>query len=131
MNKNALQAAVVDCFYSRDGYVVHFSTERWKLSKDVTIPISSLTPYLQKNEYSVRRVLEFYARTAAPWHARNIFGRFLHYCEQMQGTELFSVASFISYRSSLDKKTEWYMGCCAGRSVNGRGLDTQVSLMRF
>ena len=114
MNKNALQAAVVDCFYSRDGYVVHFSTERWKLSKDVTIPISSLTPYLQENEYSVRRVLEFYARTAAPWHARNIFGRFLHYCEQMQGSELFSAASLISYRASLDKKTEWYMGVLRG-----------------
>lgn len=114
MNKNALQAAVVDYFYSRDGYVVHFNTERWKLSKDVTIPIGSLTPYLQENEYSVRRVLEFYARTAAPWHARNIFGRFLHYCEQMQGSELFSVASLISYRSSLDKKTEWYMGVLRG-----------------
>nr|WP_231114264.1 site-specific integrase [Pseudomonas putida] len=93
---------------------MHFSTERWKLSKDVTIPVSILTQYLQENEYSIRRVLEFYARTAAPWHARNIFSRFLHYCEQMQGSELFSVASLISYRSFLGKKTEWYMGVLRG-----------------
>ncbi|MCO6059019.1 site-specific integrase [Pseudomonas sp. MOB-449] len=114
MNKNALQAAVVDRFYSRDGYLVHFSSERWKLSKDITIPISSLAPYLRGKDYSVRRVLEFYGRTAAPSSAKNIFRHLLHYCEHMQGSELFSVASLISYRSTLSKNTEWYMGVLRG-----------------
>lgn len=114
MNKSALQAAVVERFYSREGYEVLFSSDRWTLSKDITIPMSALALHLQERAYSFRRVLEFYARTAAPSHARNIHARFLHYCEQMQGSELFSVASLISYRSTLNKKTEWYMGAMRG-----------------
>ncbi|WP_028629268.1 site-specific integrase [Metapseudomonas resinovorans] len=114
MNKHALQAAVVDRFYSREGYLVHFNSERWELSKDIAFPVGSLSKYLLGRDYSVRRVLEFYSRTGAPSHARNIFNRILHYCEQMQDSELFSVASLISYRSSLNKKTEWYMGVLRG-----------------
>ncbi|EKT4562194.1 tyrosine-type recombinase/integrase [Pseudomonas putida] len=114
MNKNALQVAVVDRFYSRDGYLVQFDSSRWELSKDIAIPVGSLSQYLGERDYSFRRVLEFYARAGAPSHARNIFNRFLHYCEQMQGSELLSVASLISYRSSLDRKTEWYMGVLRG-----------------
>lgn len=114
MNKNALQAAVVDRFYSREGYLVQLGSSRWELSKDIVIPVGSLSQYLAERDYSFRRVLGFYARTGAPSHARNIFNRFLHYCEQMQGTELFSVASLITYRSSLNKKTEWYMGVLRG-----------------
>lgn len=114
MNKVSLQAAVARSFYSREGYLVNFSSERWELSKDVKIPVIYLAPYLKEKDYSVRRVLEFYARTCAPFHAYNIYSRFLHYCEQMQGLELFSLASLISYRSSLTKKTEWYMGVLRG-----------------
>lgn len=114
MNKDALQAAVADRFYSRDGYHVQFDSSRWELSKDVVIPVGSLSQYLEDRDYSFRRVLEFYARTGAPSHARNIFNRFLHYCEQMYDSDLFSIASLISYRSSLDRKTEWYMGVLRG-----------------
>ena len=114
MDKIALRAAVVDRFYSREGYLVSFDSSRWELSKDVTIPIGSISSYLAEKDYSFRRVLEFYARTAAPWHARNVFGRFLHYCEQMQGSEILTVASLISYRSSLSKKREWYIGVLRG-----------------
>lgn len=113
VNKNA-QAALVDRFYSRAGYLVQLNSFRWELSKDVVIPVGKLSRYLGENDYSVRRVMEFYARTAGAWHARNIFGRLLHYCERMQDTELFSVASLISYRSSLNKKTEWYMSVLRG-----------------
>ncbi len=131
MNKNAIQAAVADRFYSRDGYIVQLDSSRWELSKDIAIPVGSLSQYLGERDYSFRRVLEFYARAGAPSHARNIFNRFVHYCEQMQGSELLSVASLIAYRSSLDRKTEWYMGGYAVRSANGPGLDIQVSLLRF
>jgi len=114
VNKNALQKAVVDRFYSRDGYLVQFHNARWRLSKDVDIPVDKLARYLGELDHSFRRVLEFYARNASPTHARNIFERFLHYCQKMEGTELFSVTSLISYRSSLDKKTEWYMSVLRG-----------------
>lgn len=114
MDKNALQTAVLDRFYSREGYLVHFDSSRWELSKDVTIPIGSISRYFAERDYSFRRVLEFYARTGAPSHARNIFNRFLHYCEQEKGAELFSSTSLISYRSSLNSKTEWYMAVLRG-----------------
>lgn len=91
MNKNALQVAVVDRFYSRDGYLVQFHSSRWELSKDIAIPVGSLSQYLGERDYSFRRVLEFYARTGAPSHARNIFNRFLHYCEKMQGLSLIHI----------------------------------------
>lgn len=114
VDKISLQAAVVDRFYSREGYLVQFDSSRWALSKDVTIPIGSISKYLEERDYSFRRVLEFYARTAAPWHVMNIFYRFLHYCEQRQDSEVLSVASLISYRSSLSKKREWYIGVLRG-----------------
>lgn len=110
MIKAAAQGAVVDVFYSREGYLVHFSHERWVLSKDVVIPVGALQPYLQDLDYSFRRVLEFYARTGSPSYAKNVFNHFLHYCEQMKGVGLFSVESLISYRASLPKKKEWYVG---------------------
>ncbi|QYX46926.1 site-specific integrase [Pseudomonas tussilaginis] len=114
MDKTALQAAVVDRFYSREGYLVQFDSPRWELSKDVTIPVGSISKYLAERDYSFRRVLEFYVRTGSPSHAKNIFYYFLHYCEQMQDSELLTVASLISYRSSLSKKTEYYMGVLRG-----------------
>lgn len=123
MNKNAIQATVLEHFYSSAGYLVDFNSAQWTLSKDITIPVSALRQYLQERDYSFRRVLEFYAKTAAPSHAKNIFNRLSHYCEQMQGTELFSVVSLISYRSSLSKKNEWYVGVlrCAIRQWSRLG----------
>lgn len=110
MKASTLEVLAVEEFCSRDGYSVEFSSDRWRLSKDVAISISRLRPYLQERDYSVRRVLEFYARTASPTYTQAAYEMVLHYCRQMEGSELFSVASLISYRSTLTTKTEWRMG---------------------
>lgn len=70
MGKTELQAAEAGEFYSRDGYLVKFISDRWELSKDIIIPIGASAPYLQELDYSFRRVLEFYARTNAPSHTK-------------------------------------------------------------
>lgn len=120
MKASTLEALAVEEFYSRDGYRVEFSSDRWRLNKDVAIPISKLKPYLQERDYSVRRVLEFYARTASPTYSQAAYEMILQYCRKMEGSELFSVASLISYRSTLTTKTEWRMGGCARSSDDGR-----------
>lgn len=114
MGKAELQAAVAGSFNSRDGYLIVLDSGRWELSKDVSIQVDAMTPYLKDRDYSYRRLLEFYARTNAPSHAYNIHRQFLHYCKQMKSSDLFSVASLVSYRSTLTQKTEWYMSVLRG-----------------
>lgn len=115
MNTLAAQVNAVEDFYSRDGYRVRFDDERWKLSKDIDIPMFALAGAMNAQMYlSFRHVLAFYAKTSAPSHARNLFERCKHYLESTVGQPLFSVESLISYRSMLDKKTEWYLGALRG-----------------
>lgn len=77
MDKIALQATVVDRFYSREGYLVQFDSFRWVLSKDITIPVGSISKYLTDKDYSFRRVLEFYVRTGRR-HMQRMF--FIIFC---------------------------------------------------
>jgi integrase len=111
----AVRVNAVEEFYSRDGYRIRFDDERWKLSKDIDIPMFALAEAMNAHIYlSFRHVLAFYAKTSAPSHARNLFERCKHYLESTVGMPLFSVESLISYRSMLDKKTEWYLGTLRG-----------------
>ncbi|HHM7088337.1 site-specific integrase [Pseudomonas aeruginosa] len=99
-----------ETFLSRDGYVVEFYSERWLLSKDVDIPIGALCSFFPGNAHNLRRVLEFYAKNASPSHTKNLSERLGHYVKSLQGGTLFSVESILSYRSSLEKVHEWYLG---------------------
>ncbi|PXX58237.1 Phage integrase family protein [Pseudomonas sp. LAMO17WK12:I10] len=102
-------------FYSRDGYLVRLDGERWKLNRDIDIPMFALAKLLSTEMFlSFRHVLAFYAQTSAPSHARNLFERYKHYVESTLGHPIFSVESLISYRSSLDAKLEWYLGTLRG-----------------
>ena len=102
-------------FYSREGYLVRLDGERWKLNRDIDIPMFSLSGSMSAEIFfSFRHVLAFYAKTSAPSHARNLFERCKHYVESTVGQPLFSVESLISYRSRLDIKTEWYLGALRG-----------------
>lgn len=114
MNRNTLHADVIDSFYSRDGYLITFDSPQWRLNKDITVPIGKISPYLLDKDYSFRRLIEFYAKTSSPGHTINVFFRMLHYCQQMKSSELFTAPSLISYRSSLNNKTEYYLGAMRG-----------------
>ncbi|WP_049243202.1 site-specific integrase [Pseudomonas aeruginosa] len=111
----AVEGMAVEELYSREGYRVRLDDERWKLSKDVDIPVSALGNMLSTDNYlSFRNVLAFYAKSSSPSHLQNLFYRCKDYLEATVGQAPFSVESLISYRSTLDKKTEWYLGALRG-----------------
>lgn len=115
MNMLLSQNTATQDFYSREGYRISLDDERWKLNKDFSIPIFVLASVMNAQMFlSFRHVLAFYAKTSAPAHTRNLFERCKHYIESTPGHPLFSVESLISYRSMLDKKTEWYLGTLRG-----------------
>lgn len=96
-------------FYSRDGSMVDLLSDRWRLSKDVDMPIGVLCNFFPGDAYTLRQVLAFYARYSSPSHVKNMMERLAHYVKSLSGAELFSVESILSYRSSLDKSREWYL----------------------
>lgn len=106
---DGLQNLSNEQFYSRDGYVVDLLGERWKLSKDVDIPIGALARIFPGDSYTLRKVLAFYARHKSPSHVKNLMERFAHYVKALNGAELFSVESLISYRARLDNSRAWYL----------------------
>lgn len=115
MNKLATQVNATEEFYSRDGYHVRFFDKRWRLNKDIVIPVSLLADILPANLYlSFRHVLAFYAKTGSASHAVNIYSRCKHYLESTITHAPFGIESLISYRSTLDLKTEWYLGVLRG-----------------
>ena len=104
-----------DKFLSRDGREFSFDAERWKLSKDVDIPVFNISKYLDVETYnSLKSVLAFYAKTSSSKHVSNLFYRCRDYLDITHGQPPFSVVSLISYRSSLNKHTEWYLGTLRG-----------------
>lgn len=96
-------------FYSRDGYMVDLLSDRWRLSKDVDMPVGVLCSIFPGDAYTLRQVLAFYARHSSSSHVKNMMERFAHYVKALNGMELFSVDSILSYRASLDKPREWYL----------------------
>lgn len=96
-------------FYSRDGYMVDLRDARWRLSKDVDMPIGELCKVFPGDSYTLRQVLAFYARNSSPSHVKNLMERLAHYVKTLNGAEIFSVESIISYRASLSKPRAWYL----------------------
>jgi integrase len=115
LNRLAAQEGVTEDFYSREGYRVGFDDARWKLSKDTNIPISVLASNLSAEMYlSFRHVFAFFAKTGSPAHAENLFYYGKHYLESTVGQAPFSVESLISFRSTLNEKTEYRLGTLRG-----------------
>lgn len=97
MNKLATQVNATEEFYSRDGYHVRFVDKRWRLNKDIVIPVSLLADMLPTNLYlSFRHVLAFYAKTGSASHAVNIYSRCKHYLESTITHAPFGSESLIS-----------------------------------
>lgn len=102
-------------FYSRDGYQIKFDAARWRLSKDIDIPVDDVSGYMQKDcRDAFRSVLAFYAVTSSPSHTRNLFERFKHYLDASSSLSFLSVESFVNYRAALDTRTAWYLGALRG-----------------
>lgn len=106
-NVLVLQAVAATQFFARDGYKVHFNNPSWKLSKDVSIPVSKAAEFLNDQMYkSYREVLAFFAKGSSPHYVEAMNYRCRHYFDAMKALPLFSVESLISYRALLGKQGE-------------------------
>lgn len=132
MNMLVEQVVADEEIVSREGYLFKISDDRWRLNKDIDIPVVAISQLLSQNLYlAFRRVLAFYAQTTSPTHCRNLFERAKHYLSTTPGQEPFTVESLISYRSTLDKMTEWYLGALRGfikqwHAMGHPGIDEDV-----
>ena len=80
---DGLQQLGSEQFYSRDGYVVDLLDERWKLSKDIDLPIGEFSRIFPGDSYTLRQVLAFYARHSSPSHVQNLMVRLAHYVKTL------------------------------------------------
>lgn len=95
---------------SREGYKFRISDDKWRLSKDYKFTVSAVKSLLNPDLYlTFRHVLAFYATTASAGYTQSLF----YYCKiYLKATTCqipFSIESLISYRSTLDKNTEWQL----------------------
>lgn len=92
-----------------------FNSPRWVLSKDVGVPVASITGLLDVDLHiSFNKVLCYFAKSHSSYHVLNIFNRCKSYLLSLNGLAPFSVESLISYRSTLDESTEWYVSVIRG-----------------
>jgi integrase len=75
-----------------------------------------LTPELQA---SLKSTLLWYAESRSPGHLENLFNRMQHFAEFLRTTmsgciTSISATELLSYRSSLERNDQWYLGSLAG-----------------
>lgn len=110
MSRQVAQTAVDANLVSREGYEFRLSDARWRLSKDVTIHVAAISPLLSPDLYlTFRRVLAFYATTTSAGYAKAALYQCKAYLKSTAGQQPFSVESLVTYRSTLDKKTEYFL----------------------
>ena len=98
-----------EIFLSRESYTVELYGDRWRLSKDVDLALGNFCNEFPGDSDVFRHVLSFYAKHSSPSHVKNLMERVAHYVRGLNGSEIFSVESIISYRASLDITHEWYL----------------------
>ncbi|HBO1217390.1 TPA: tyrosine-type recombinase/integrase [Pseudomonas aeruginosa] len=104
-----------ETFLSRDGYLVEFYGQNWMLNKDISIPVWAIDQLLDSTlSLNFKRVLSYFAKTHSAAHSLNVFYRCKAYLEKTSGIIPFSMESLISYRSTLDPATEWYVSVIRG-----------------
>ncbi|MFP8966470.1 site-specific integrase [Pokkaliibacter sp. CJK22405] len=107
--KDGNQGIVNEQFYSMHGYPFKLLDDKWQLSKDISLSIGKLCRSFPGDTYALRQVLAFFGRHNSPSHLRNLMERLLHYIKSLNGAEVFSVESLISYHASLDDLRAWYL----------------------
>jgi integrase len=104
---------------SRDKFEFDTQSRMWQLSRDNTVSLVWIDEFLSaslQNEYI--SVLKFYAETASAGHANNLndrFRAFAKYIYSIRSTiDSITPVDLINYRSTLDKKHEWYLATVRG-----------------
>jgi integrase len=105
---------------SREGYVFNSEDRVWKISREHAINLNWIDEILEKETAtSFLYVLTHYAKKYSAGHAHNQAIRFQHFARaeyQNCKKPLTKISSetLISYRSTLDREHEWYLGSLRG-----------------
>ena len=105
---------------SRDGYIFNPEDRIWKISREYPINLNWVDELLEKEiANSFLHVLAHYAKKYSAAHTHNQAMRFQHFSKEQHKhcrKSLIQVSSeaLISYRSTLDREHEWYLGSLRG-----------------
>ena len=102
-----------DTRVSKDGREFSLSSTSWQLNKDVELQLAWSRKLDREVSGGFLQALAYYAENFSADHTRNMNIRTNIYF-QSTGDTSFNVDSLISYRSSLSKKTEHYLGSLRG-----------------
>ena len=105
---------------STDGYVFDASASHWRLSRDVTVSPVAVKRYSTPElaaQFTV--VVAHYAQNYSAHHTSNLCDRFRAYVQWWSGqiggaVDKVSVASLVSFRGTLGREHEWYLGVLRG-----------------
>lgn len=110
MSWQVAQVVANEELVSREGYKFRLSDDQWRLSKDYNFTVSAINSLLSPDLHlAFRQVLAFYATTSSAGYAQSLFYHCKAYLKTITWQMPFSVESLISYRSTLDKNTEWQL----------------------
>ncbi len=104
---------------SRDGYPFEPTASHWKLSRDKTISLQWVSGVLSGTlAESLVKVLTHYAIIYSADHTSNLRDRFRTFAFWMHNqkglVDRITSSDLISYRHTLDRKHEWYLGSISG-----------------
>jgi len=99
---------------SREGYEFFQNSDSWRLDKDTVIRLKVIKGCLKNSLIDgFLKTLAFYAENYSSTHTINIADRFRHMMINSSVSEI-NPDLLISYRSTLTRDTEWYLGTIKG-----------------
>lgn len=111
---------IVKTAISHEGYVFEPTNRIWKICREYSINLGWIDELLE-NELikSFLKVLAHYAQKYSASHTNNQCMRFQHFAKEYaqsngQRLSIVSAEVLISYRSTLDREHEWYLGSLRG-----------------
>ena len=98
---------------SYDGYAFSPSSDRWRLSKEVSFPLAFLRDVSPETNLGFRLALTRYAEEFSASHTRNMRDRFAWFIRRTKASAV-TVDALLNCRSQLDSANEWKLGGLKG-----------------
>lgn len=117
--KSSKAVSVPTVVVSLGGYEFDPESDRWRLSRDRVVSLGWIQGALSSSlATSLRAALRHYALVSSADHTSNICDRFRAFAQwsnaQHGVLQKISSNSLISYRSTLAREHEWYLGVISG-----------------
>ena len=100
-------------YQSKDGYNFYLEDSAWRLNKDIELNLTWTSTLNLETYGAYLSVLAYYAENHSADHTKNMNVLFKRYIEQTDSRGILS-DSLISYRSTLSKEQEHYLGALKG-----------------